>query len=108
MPVLQAQRLRRSFRSDMMAALAGVDVALMPATPAPAPRDLSTTGDAVFQAPWTSSGLPTIVIPSGMSESGLPLAVQLAGQPFQEGRLLGAARWCERVLQTGLWPPEYS
>ena len=105
---LQAQRLRRSFRSDIMAALAGVDVALMPATPAPAPRDLSTTGDAVFQAPWTSSGLPTIVIPSGMSESGLPLAVQLAGQPFQEGRLLGAARWCERVLQTGLWPPEYS
>jgi aspartyl-tRNA(Asn)/glutamyl-tRNA(Gln) amidotransferase subunit A len=104
---LQAQRLRRSFRADMVAALQGVDVALMPATTEPAPRDLSTTGDAVFQAPWTSSGLPTIVLPSGIGQSGLPLAVQLAGLPFQEGKLLGAARWCENVLQTNLWPPDY-
>ena len=104
---LQAQRLRRSFRADMVAALEGVDVALMPATTEPAPRDRSTTGDAVFQAPWTSAGLPTIVLPSGMSRSGLPLAVQLAGLPFQEGKLLGSARWCENVLQTRLWPPEY-
>jgi aspartyl-tRNA(Asn)/glutamyl-tRNA(Gln) amidotransferase subunit A len=104
---LQAQRLRRSFRADMVAALQEVDVALMPATTEPAPRDRSTTGDAVFQAPWTSAGLPTIVLPSGMSRSGLPLAVQLAGLPFQEGKLLGSARWCENVLQTRLWPPEY-
>ena len=104
---LQAQRLRRSFRADMVAALQEVDVALMPATTEPAPRDRSTTGDAVFQAPWTSAGLPTIVLPSGMSRSGLPLAVQLAGLPFQDGKLLGSARWCENVLQTRLWPPEY-
>ena len=105
---LQAQRLRRSFRADMIETIGRVDVALMPATTEPAPRDLSTTGDAVFQAPWTSSGLPTIVLPSGISQSGLPLAVQLAGLPFQEGKLLAAARWCEDVLQTKLWPPEYS
>ncbi len=104
---LQAQRLRRSFSADMVEAIQRVDVALTPATPEPAPRDLSTTGDAAFQSPWTSAGLPTIVIPSGMSQSGLPLAVQLAGMPLQEGKLLGAARWCENVLQTRLWPPEY-
>ena len=105
---LQAQRLRRSFRVDMVEALRGVDAALMPAIQEPAPRDLSTTGDAVFQSPWTSSGLPAIVIPSGMSESGLPLAAQLAGQPFREGKLLGVARWCEEVLQFSLRPPEFS
>ena len=105
---LQAQRLRRSFRVDMVNALQDVDAALMPAISEPAPRDLSTTGDAVFQSPWTSSGLPAIVIPSGMSESGLPLAVQLAGQPFREGKLMGVARWCEDVLQFSLRPPEFS
>ena len=104
---VQAQRLRREFRRDMIAALASVDAALMPTTPAPAPADLTTTGDAVFQAPWTSAGLPTITLPSGISASGLPLGVQLAGQPFREGSLLAVARWCESVLRTSLWPPEY-
>ena len=103
----QAMRTRAAFRADMVNALGGVDVALMPATPEPAPKDLSTTGDPAFQAPWTSAGLPAIVIPSGVSESGLPLAAQLAGLPFQEGRMLGAARWCEDVLRSDLWPPAY-
>ena len=101
----RAQRLRAAFRADMAVALRGVDVALTPATPAPAPRDLSTTGDPAFQSPWTSAGLPAIVIPSGMSESGLPMGVQLAAPHFQEGRLLGVARWCEDVLRANLRPP---
>ena len=103
-----AMRMRGRLRADLVEALQGVDVALTPATPEPAPRDLSTTGDPAFQSPWTSAGLPAIVIPSGVGESGLPLAIQLAGQPFQEGRLLGVARWCEDVLESSLWPPAYS
>ena len=104
---LQAQRLRRQFRRDMTAMLSGVDIVMTPATPAPAPEDLSTTGDAAFQVPWTSSGLPTIVLPSGISNSGLPLAVQFAAPPLEEGRLLGAARWCERALGVSLSPPDF-
>ena len=104
---VQAQRLRRQFRQHMISTVRQVDVVLTPATPEPAPQDLNTTGDAVFQSPWTSSGLPTIVIPSGQSESGLPLGVQLAGLPFEEGKLLAAARWCEAVLGVDLWPPDY-
>ena len=104
---LQAQRLRRIFRKDMVECLDGVDVALTPAVPAPAPRDLNTTGDASFQSPWTSSGLPTVVVPSGLNPEGLPLAIQLAAAPWEEGRLLGAARWCENVLGVHLTPPDF-
>ncbi len=104
---LQAQRLRREFRRDLTELAESVDALLMPATPAPAPRDLNTTGDAAFQAPWTSAGLPTLVIPSGLSESGLPLGIQLAAPPFAEGQLLGAARWCERALGITLSPPGF-
>ena len=93
---LQAQRLRRQFRQDLTDLAQRVDALLTPAIPAPAPRDLNTTGDAAFQAPWTSAGLPTIVIPSGLSEDGLPLGIQFAAPPFEEGNLLGVARWCER------------
>ena len=105
---IQAQRLRRQFRQDMIEMVKRVDVVLTPAVPEPAPRDLSTTGDAGFQVPWTSSGLPTIALPSGLSESGLPLGVQLAGLPLEEGKLLAAARWCESSLGVSLSPPDYS
>ena len=104
---LQAQRLRRQFRQDMIDMVKQVDVALTPTIPEPAPKDLTTTGDAAFQSPWTSSGLPTIAIPSGLSQSGLPLGVQLGGLPFEEGKLLAAARWCEEALGVNLWPPDY-
>ena len=104
---VQAQRLRRQFRQDMVEMVGQVDVALTPATSEPAPRDLTTTGDAIFQRPWTSSGLPTIVLPSGLSESGLPLGIQLAGLPLGEGKLLAAAQWCERAMSISLSPPSF-
>ena len=104
---LQAMRLRRQFRQDMVQAVGQVDVLLTPATPAPAPKDRNTTGDASFQVPWTSSGLPTVTLPSGLSDSGMPLAVQLGGLPFEEGKLLGISQWCENVLAARLSPPNY-
>ena len=105
---VQAQRLRRQFRRDMVEMVGQVDVVLTPAIPEPAPRDLTTTGDAVFQQPWTSSGLPTITLASGLSESGLPLGIQLAGLPLEEGRLLASAQWCERTLGISLSPPNFN
>jgi aspartyl-tRNA(Asn)/glutamyl-tRNA(Gln) amidotransferase subunit A len=105
---LQAQRLRREFRRDMVELAKQFDVLLTPATPEIAPRDLNTTGDAAFQSPWTSSGLPTVTVPTGLSEAGLPLAIQLAALPFEEGQLLAAARWCEAVCGASLSPPDFS
>ena len=104
---LQAQRLRRQFREDMVDMVRQVDVVMTPATVSPAPKDLNTTGDAAFQVPWTSSGLPTVVVPSGLSELGLPMAVQFGGLPYEEGKLLGAAQWCEQALGVSLCPPGF-
>ena len=81
------------------------DVLLTPATPAPAQADRTNTGDPSFQGPWTSCGLPAIALPSGLAESGLPLAIQLIASPFAEGRLLAAAAWCEQALGVELTPP---
>ena len=102
---VQAQRVRRRFRRDVEAAMEGVDVLLTPSTPTPAPKDLSSTGDPMFQTPWTTTGVPAITLPSGLSESGLPLGVQLASAPFAEEVLLTSARWCEKVLDVSLTPP---
>ncbi len=106
---VQAQRLRRRYRREMAALAARWDVLLTPTTPTAAPRDLSTTGNPVFQSPWTSCGLPTITLPCGLSPStGLPLGVQLAASPFNEAGLLAAAGWCEGVLNARVAPPQVS
>ncbi len=102
---LKAQRLRRKFRADLNELAASVDVVMTPATPAPAPKDLNTTGDAAFQVPWTAAGLPTVTIPTGLSELGMPMAVQFGSPWAQEGKLLAAAQWCEQAAALNQAPP---
>ena len=102
---VQAQQMRRRFRDEVLQPAERYDALLTPTTPTPALRDLTTTGDPVFQSPWTTAGLPAITIPSGLSESGLPLGIQLVAAPFAEQRLLQAALWCETVLDVDLEPP---
>jgi Asp-tRNA(Asn)/Glu-tRNA(Gln) amidotransferase A subunit family amidase len=95
---LRAQRLRRRLQRELEPYLSQVDAILTPTIPAPAPHGLHSTGDPVFQIPWTFVGIPSISIPSGLSAGELPLGLQLASAPFAEARLLAVARWCERVL----------
>jgi aspartyl-tRNA(Asn)/glutamyl-tRNA(Gln) amidotransferase subunit A len=82
---------------EMDRVFADIDALLTPATPGPAP-DLATTGDPVFNSPWSYTGLPSICLPSGMSAEGLPLAIQLIGRHGDEAGLLAAAAWCEAAL----------
>jgi aspartyl-tRNA(Asn)/glutamyl-tRNA(Gln) amidotransferase subunit A len=102
---LRAQRLRRLFQEELQHLFSDVDVLLTPSTPAPAPRDLSTTGDARFQSPWTYAGAPTLTLPSGLSREGMPLGIQLIAPACHEEPLLRAARWCEVILDVTLAPP---
>ena len=99
---LAAYRIKREFRRDMDKVMERYDFLLTPSTSSPAPRGLQSTGDAWFQVPWSFSGLPTINLPTGLSQEGLPLGIQLVGQAFGEGKLLAVARWCEKVLPGSL------
>ena len=103
---VQSLRLRRLQRREFTTLASKWDILLTPTTHTSAPKDLSTTGDPMFQSPWTTTGLPTITIPSGLGKAtGLPLGIQLATTPFNEKRLLAVAYWCEQVLGIQLTPP---
>ena len=101
---IQAQALRRDLRHEFLNAVQPYDAILTPSILAPAP-DTSTTGNPACQWPWTTVGFPAISIPSGLSEEGLPLGIQLASAPLDEATLLSTAAWCEQVLDVHLTPP---
>lgn len=102
---LQAQRLRYRFRKDMEQITARYDALMTPTTPTPAPKGLGSAGSAVFQSPWSFSGFPTLSVPSGLTQTGLPLGIQLIAGPFAEAQLLQVGHWCERALDVQLYPP---
>jgi aspartyl-tRNA(Asn)/glutamyl-tRNA(Gln) amidotransferase subunit A len=102
---LHAQRLRRRLATETVPLLADLDAFLLP-TASNLPPGPETTGDASFQAPWSLLGLPSISLPSGVSESeGLPFATQLVGRHLDESTLLRAAAWAERVFDFQARPP---
>jgi aspartyl-tRNA(Asn)/glutamyl-tRNA(Gln) amidotransferase subunit A len=96
---------RIRFQRDMAARMAEVDAVFMPVASGAAPRGLSSTGSSYFNRPWTVSGFPAMSLPTGLDRRGLPLAMQLAAQPYAEDRLLDVARWCEAVLAFASRPP---
>jgi Asp-tRNA(Asn)/Glu-tRNA(Gln) amidotransferase A subunit family amidase len=93
-----ARRHQLILRREILQAFRSADILLTPATVTPAPRGLESTGDPAFNSPWSYTGLPTVVLPCGLSPDGLPTGIQLIGKPFGEAALLSAAAWCEGVL----------
>ena len=81
-----------------------IDVIISPPTSSPAPRDLNSTGDKRFQAPWTLSGLPAITFPIGTSKLGLPIGTQLIGENLSETKLLQSSLWCYETIGKNLNP----
>ena len=104
--LVQAERARAAFRDAMVRVLGTFDAMLSPVAPGPAPLRSEGTGDFALCAPWSFIGVPSISIPTGLNEGGLPLAMQLVGGPGGLARLLGAAAWIERVIGFATRPPE--
>jgi Asp-tRNA(Asn)/Glu-tRNA(Gln) amidotransferase A subunit family amidase len=96
---------REELRREVGRLFDEVDVLLTPAATGPAPGR-ETTGDPVFNAPWSYLGWPTVSFPIGTSSDQLPLAVQLVGRPGGDAELLSISAECEaRFGKTMGLPP---
>ena len=94
----RAQKLRTLIKRDFEQAFEKCDVLLTPTTPGPAFGVGAKTSDPlemylqdVFTVTVNLAGLPGISVPAGLTESGLPLGLQLIGKAFDEATLLRAA-----------------
>ncbi|MCO6050944.1 Asp-tRNA(Asn)/Glu-tRNA(Gln) amidotransferase subunit GatA [Mesorhizobium sp. RP14(2022)] len=104
---LKAQKVRTLIKRDFEEAYAsGIDVILTPATPSAAfgIADEDMAADPVkmylndiFTVTVNMAGLPGIAVPAGLDASGLPLALQLIGRPFEEETLFQTAAVIEQA-----------
>jgi aspartyl-tRNA(Asn)/glutamyl-tRNA(Gln) amidotransferase subunit A len=101
---VKALKVRRLIRQDFDKAFEQVDVIASPVSPTPAFHLGSLTKDPlamylmdIYTISANLAGLPGISIPCGFSGDGLPIGLQLQAPPFEEERLLRAARMHEKV-----------
>lgn len=98
---VQAQRERRIVLQEMEGIYANYDV-LVTTSSSPAPRlDHYSTLNAWVkpnvQAVFSVTGGPALAICNGYTASGLPLSMQIAGRPFDEGTVLRVADAYEKA-----------
>jgi aspartyl-tRNA(Asn)/glutamyl-tRNA(Gln) amidotransferase subunit A len=97
---LKGQKVRTLIRRDFDAAFAKVDLLVTPTTPTAAFRIGEKTDDPlamylsdVYTVTVNLAGLPGLSLPCGVTDSGLPIGLQIVGRRFDEATVLrlGAA-----------------
>lgn len=100
---LRAQKVRRRILGDFEKAFKQVDAILTPTSPTPAFKRGERADDPlamymsdVFTISVNLAGLPAISIPSGFTESGLPIGLQVIGKAFGEADMFAIANAFEQ------------
>lgn len=93
---MAAQRERRVMLAEFAALWRRHDAVVCPTAPSPAPRfgawrTVQFWQKASFTTPWNVSAGPALSQCMGYSAAGLPLALQIAGKPFDETTILRIA-----------------
>ena len=106
---LEALRWRGPALAAHIAATADVDAVIAPVAPVAAPTiaesDVGNSPDAEaviqrltrFTRPINYLGLPSLSIPSGFTQRGLPVGMQLIGRSFDEATLLKIGAAFQRI-----------
>lgn len=93
-----AQDFCAACRPRFDAAMQGWDAILVPGALGEAPRDLTTTGNPMFQRAWTALHVPCIGLPGFAGPNGMPLGVQLIGPRHADAELLELAHAAAEAL----------
>ena len=108
----QAQKVRTLVIKDFEAAFERFDLLLGPTSPTTAFRIGEKSGDPlamylsdIFTIPSNLAGNPSISVPCGLDEKGLPVGLQLLGQHLDEATVLRAAHAFEQDLGLAVRPP---
>lgn len=109
---LRAQKVRTLIRQDFLKAFAEVDALLTPTSPVPAFK-IGEKADPlamylldIYTIGVNLAGLPGANVPCGFTRAGLPIGLQLIGQPFKEADLLALAHTYEQAHEWHMRTPQ--
>jgi aspartyl-tRNA(Asn)/glutamyl-tRNA(Gln) amidotransferase subunit A len=101
---VKALKVRRLIRQDYDDAFKEIDILASPVSPNPpfkigehAADPLAIYLEDIYTINANLAGLPGISIPAGFTATGLPIGLQLQAAPFEEEKLLRAARMYEKA-----------
>jgi aspartyl-tRNA(Asn)/glutamyl-tRNA(Gln) amidotransferase subunit A len=94
----KAGQVRTLIRRDFEEAFKKCDIIMTPVSPTTAFKAGEKTEDPltmylsdIFTIPVNLAGLPGMSLPCGFDSAGLPIGLQIIGQPLDEARMLQAA-----------------
>jgi amidase len=107
------QLVRARIKGELDRLLASVDLLLVPAMGTAAPslaavaaRTPETIAARLrYTAPFDMSGHPTLTLPGGMSEDGVPVGFQIVGRAFHEAAILAAGHAYQQATHWHLKRP---
>jgi aspartyl-tRNA(Asn)/glutamyl-tRNA(Gln) amidotransferase subunit A len=99
----RAVEARDALREQAEAAVEGLDLVLTPTLGSVAPRlpvdDLEIREATIrFTIPFNALGWPTLALPCGPAEDGLPASLQIAGRPGSDALVLAVGELVESLL----------
>jgi Asp-tRNA(Asn)/Glu-tRNA(Gln) amidotransferase A subunit family amidase len=89
---LEALALADRMAAALSELLARYDAIITLSAPGIAPKGLGFTGDPVFNALWTLTGLPAVTLPLLRGTDNMPIGVQLVGAHGGDARLMSLAQ----------------
>jgi aspartyl-tRNA(Asn)/glutamyl-tRNA(Gln) amidotransferase subunit A len=101
---VRAQQFRRYLGGEFLRLLAGFDALLSPSVPFEAPiedppiDEASGYGELLCSAPGNLCGLPSLSVPCGHGEGGLPVGLQITGRPYADEFVLRLGVEVERLM----------
>lgn len=102
---------RDPFTTSLRQVFTQVDALIMPAMPTTALSldcdDAAFMQGRRFMLPFSFAGLPSLVFPIGIGSGGLPIAVQIVGDLYQEAKLLQIAAAFEAATPLPKAPKVY-
>lgn len=101
----RARGVLERMRQELAAAFEAADALVIPTSPTAAfplgekvDDPLAMYLNDIFTTPANLAGLPSVAVPSGMDDQGLPLSLQVMGPPFGEAMMFRVARAFEREV----------
>ncbi len=102
----KAQKVRTIIINDFKKSFENVDFILAPTSPTPALKIGASEGQVMFGEladvlvePSSIAGLPGINMPSGFSQEGLPIGMQIIGPQFSEPEIISIAYSFEKETE---------